>query len=456
MRLNIPFRRRTEDGTTEVVAHRARRSARAICFIRGSDAGTWGGFPDVLATVPEIEDHDLFSISLSAPLRFDVAAAWSTPPALEAVSPLLGKAVALAELTAYESLAMVAHSIGGLVLQRALADDGNLRKRVSHVVLFATPSAGITPPSAFKAWKRYVREMEPTSAFMSDLRTRWKPGSEPAAFAIAASNDSFVVGESALAAATPGQQAVAPATHLELVDPKTPQDVAVRVLVNHLIGQAEPAGSHNGARVALALRDFARVVEDLAPHKADLDFDDRFVLAAAYEGIGHIDDALGVLDDHGMDALGILAGRRKRRWLAGADAADAEAALALYRRGHEAFGSGSESPLAVYHAMNVALLSLAYKQDVPTCRSYASLALHHAMSAPSNDRWRYFAEGCAHLMLGADEVALVRYRQALGFGPSPRETESMLEQASQISVLQEKPETAKRLLALFRRPAPVS
>ena len=45
------------------------------------------------------------------------------------------------ELAGYERLVLVAHSLGGLVIQRALLDDQELLQKVKRVFLFATPSA---------------------------------------------------------------------------------------------------------------------------------------------------------------------------------------------------------------------------------------------------------------------------------------------------------------------------
>jgi pimeloyl-ACP methyl ester carboxylesterase len=46
-------------------------------------------------------------------------------------------------LDRYESLALIAHRMGGLVAQQALLDDPLLVGRVRHRILFGTPSGGL-------------------------------------------------------------------------------------------------------------------------------------------------------------------------------------------------------------------------------------------------------------------------------------------------------------------------
>ena len=82
-------------------------------------------------------------------------------------------------LKRYRSLALVAHSMGGLVVQRALVDDPELANRTEKVVLFGTPSAGLRKASWLFFWKRQLRNMANGSEFITALRQDWAALFEP-------------------------------------------------------------------------------------------------------------------------------------------------------------------------------------------------------------------------------------------------------------------------------------
>ena len=75
-------------------------------------------------------------------------------------------------------------------------------------------------------------------------------------------------------------------------------------------------------------------------------------------------EALQVLEQHyrsgtsSTDALGVLAGRLKRRWLAERRAADLERARQLYSEGLARAEAEGDAAQAYYHAINIAFLDL--------------------------------------------------------------------------------------------------
>ncbi|MDQ2899026.1 MAG: hypothetical protein M3Y07_04400, partial [Acidobacteriota bacterium] len=56
-------------------------------------------------------------------------------------------------------LALVAHSMGGRVVQRALVRYSNFRARTGYVFLFGTPSAGLHKAALLSFWKRQIRNI---------------------------------------------------------------------------------------------------------------------------------------------------------------------------------------------------------------------------------------------------------------------------------------------------------
>ncbi len=445
--------------TPTLVTHRSAHKETAIVFIHGfsGDAQkTWGSFPGLLAQDQRIEDWDIFSLGYATSLAPDLTGFWSADPPLVSLADLLRTTITLSPLDKYTSLALVAHSMGGLIAQRALLDD-KLSERASHVILFGTPSGGLVKASPLAFWKRQFRDMARGSPFISDLRQRWVTqfGERPpfVFWAVAGDSDEFVPRTSSIEPFPPAQRAVVRGNHLEIVKPVKADDLNVQLVLKVLIGDAAPAGPWNSARVAVESREFHRAVRLLEPHKAELDDQALVQLALALEGVGRAQDAVKLLEEHGRsstDALGVLAGRLKRRWLAERRRADAERALDLYSKAFALAEASHDSAQSFYHSINIAFMSLAYRRDRETARTMAAKALDHCSKAP-RDKWRLATEGEAHLVLGDAETALESYRSALQQGPGPRELDSMYRQALWVAKLADLETAVSGLQSLFGR-----
>jgi predicted negative regulator of RcsB-dependent stress response len=79
----------------------------------------------------------------------------------------------------------------------------------------------------------------------------------------------------------------------------------------------------------------------------------------------------------------------------------------------------------------------------------AGKALEHCDKA-RRDKWRLATEGEAHLILGNSDQAIESYRHALATEPSPREVDSMYQQAVRVASLTGDESAGDRLVALFR------
>ncbi len=66
--------------------------------------------------------------------------------------------------------------MGGLVVQKALVDYARLQKRVSHVLLYGTPSRGLKKSNGFlgRLFKRQTEDMGLNSSFVPALRKSWQ------------------------------------------------------------------------------------------------------------------------------------------------------------------------------------------------------------------------------------------------------------------------------------------
>jgi pimeloyl-ACP methyl ester carboxylesterase len=455
----------------QLIEHRRTPSPAAVVLIHGfggNAASTWGSFPSLLAAEPTLSQWDIFSIGYSTSLAFDLAGIWSADPELITLGGLLNAVTDVPPLDQYQAIAIMAHSMGGLLLQKALLANPALRHRVSHVLLFGTPSAGLEKASPFNFWKRQVRDMGSGSTFITSLRAQWKADigdTPPFRFlAVGGDRDEFVPRSSSLDPFPEAQQRVVYGNHLQIVKPDDVNHLGYKVAVKALTGAAGPVDLGDSASLgvdsalrAIESRDFQRAITTLWPHRADLDDQGCVTLALALESVGRQAEAIELLtsmkEKLSTDPLGVLAGRLKRRWLVERRRADAERAIALYREGLEKAEAKSDAKQAFYHAINCAFMDLAYGSDITSAREFAARALQHCAKSAQADIWRHATEGEAHIYLGDLNAAVQAYARAAGLSRQPWQVASMYPQAVRTADLMGEDKLREQLSAMFGHPA---
>ncbi len=107
---------------TNLIAHRQVSGHQtAIVFIHGywgAPEKTWDKFPDLLLADARLSDRDVYSLGYATGLLPDIVGIWKARPNLETIADVLRTTTAL-KFKRYQSIAWVAHSMGGLVLKRA-------------------------------------------------------------------------------------------------------------------------------------------------------------------------------------------------------------------------------------------------------------------------------------------------------------------------------------------------
>jgi pimeloyl-ACP methyl ester carboxylesterase len=460
---------------TAVRKNKSPEAAAAVVFIHGfggDSRATWLDFPRFLAEDRRLTDWDIFTLGYDTGLRVDIVKLWSADPDLNIVALKLITDAKTGALSGYKSLCLIAHSMGGLATQRALLDDKGLRSRVSHVFLFGTPSGGLTKASLLRFLKPQLRDMAQDGEFIRALRSDWDAQFSVKNnkrlpfrfFAIGGERDEFVPPESSLGPfppdAYPDCKSVVPGDHLQIVKPESADSASVQLVIKGLMGAAAPAGPWNAARVAIESRDFERAVELLEPERDNLDRDGRVRLALALEGVGRKDDAIAVLTAGGRlesDAMGVLAGRLKRRWLLTQTRGDAERAQALYSDALGLARAANDPAQCYYHAINLAFFDLAYRKDPRTAKSRAQEVLDFCKQAEENElapdkKWRLATQAEALLVLGRADDAYACYQKAAdpALGAAPRELESMYQQAIYVSRLIGDDSMRRELTRIFR------
>ena len=429
------------------------RNDTAIVFVHGFTGDvekTWRRIPEFLRDNPGLNKWDLLGVGYQSNRRFDLTGLWSSDARLEEIAIMLHSRP---ELGRYRRLAFVAHSMGGLVVQRSLVSYEDLRNRTSHVIMFGTPSDGLAKARFASFWKRQIQNMEANGPFIKALREKWTAlrldFSPPFALVVVAGEtDQFVPPESSLGPFSQSVGRVIPGNHLTMLDADSPNAPCVQIILQTLGGA--PEGPLNSARVAIEKGDFQDIIHrlwqsrDLNPDKLPTDLDDygAVQLAIALEKTGDTAAAVAVLRSHkpqGTDVLGVLAGRLKRRWWLTSSAVDLADARRLYQEAYDQ--SVAKNPpdhdQAYYHGINLAYLAVAAERAFAIARPTASKVLEHVAQAsdPGRKQWRPATEGDALMILERTDEAIAKHREAALQELKPWEATSMEEQALRVADL---------------------
>jgi tetratricopeptide (TPR) repeat protein len=226
----------------------------------GAGIGTWGSFPENLTADPALGRFDLYFWEYPSALNLKYAVTkwfWENDPSIETLGDglraLLNETVAGAG--AYREIKLVAHSMGGLVVQAFVVEelrriaqggldpDDSMLTRINEIVMFATPSGGLRTARFGGFLKNQIADMSDIGAFVTNLRAEWtamvddrRRAPDPTATfrltTVAGMKDRFVPPESALDPFPFDEHLMVPGNHVELVKPETvgrpPLDVVVR------------------------------------------------------------------------------------------------------------------------------------------------------------------------------------------------------------------------------------
>ena len=430
------------------VIRRHEETLSAIVFIHGftgTASTTWDTFVRTLLADVRLHGWDIYSIGYSSRFAVDVPV-WTSDPQLDVCAIGMRTKLTHPPLDRYKVIAVVAHSMGGLVVQRAMVDDVELRGRTSHIVLFGSPSGGMKKARFGSLLKKQVADMVEGGKFVKTLRRDWDQAfgkSTPFAFkVVAGSEDSFVPPESSLMVFADRHREVVPGNHIEIVNPATVKSPSYEVLFKTLSNSGALRNSVESARLAVETREYESAVAALLPGVDGLDDDAIVTLALALESLERRDEAMQVVRNHvelgrpTLDAVGVLAGRLKRRWLFARVAADYERSLELYEEAYHRAVDVGDNEQAYFNVINVAFLKLVrhpeHKGVSEEARVAASLALELATRAPETS-WSLATIAEASLMLGDLKAGLAAYGVARKRAESVRGQQSMYSQALQVA-----------------------
>ena len=428
---------------------------RAVVFLHGFSGDrddTWDRLPSLLGTV--VVDWDIYTLGYATTFRPDLLGVWSADPDIPILATMLTTQASIDPLSRYRSLAMVAHSMGGLVVQRALVDDSELANRTVKVVLFGTPSAGLRKASWLFFWKRQLRNMAIGSAFITELRQDWAARFEPEPRfdlrVVAGEQDQFVPPKSSLGPFPRRFHCVVPGNHLSMVRAADTNSPSVKLLMSALSNVPVEDGRCDPLVLAAAIPD--ATASAVIEARGDELFQEDVVRAAlALEQNGKRDEAMALLQRYqalGTDVQGTLAGRLKRMWIENEDQDFAQRALTLYLEALDIARKMGDASQIYYHSINVAFLEFVAFDRVDRAREMAALALENA-SLAEESAWSVATQAEANLYLGHRDVALDLYHRMLAFEADTWEYASTALQAGQIASKLKDRQLAERLEEIF-------
>ena len=418
----------------------------AVVFVHGFSGDlrkTWGRIPELLESSGLLPGWDLFGFGYSSSKWIDLLGLWSADPDLERITD---KLITTLDLNAKKyKLAFVAHSMGGLVVQRALVLNAALRNATTHVTLFGTPSDGLAKAQRASWFKQQAHDMAKGGAFVTALRRDWTSlhldTNPPFRFlSVAGEMDQFVDPHSSLDPFPKSVQRVIAGNHISMLKAESGTAPSVQIVLQTLTSNAAGAGARSAASVAVDAGDFQQVINRFWDNRNDLDDRGAVQLAIALSSKGRVDDAIEFLQsrpDAPAEVLGVLAGRLKRRWLLTSSSSDFEHALDLYRKGYNQSVTLEDCDQAYYHAINIAYLLVArIPQDLEGARQMAQNTLDQCAASSKPSHWRLASEADAAIILGRFQEGFQKHQQAASSpGVKAWEALSMEEQALRVAEL---------------------
>jgi predicted alpha/beta hydrolase family esterase len=322
----------------------------------------------------------------------------------------------------YDRVCFVAHSMGGLVVQRTLLDAADeTLQRVSHVLLYGTPSAGLHKASLLKWYNVQIRDMDEDGDFIKQLRKQWNQkfaAKPPFKFlTVAGELDAFVPVESSLIPFDKQFHAYTTGNHSDMVKPDANTHPSYQILRQTLISKNPYTPVFTNEELNEKQGDYAAIINSL--HSKINDISERQVreYIFALEGSDKIDDAIRFLENSSRfaastDFMGILAGRYKRRYLTGYLESDKTKAIEIHTKALELSQQKKDALQIFYHAINLAFLHLHGNNDKTKMKEYAQLALDNTLLSNNEDMYEVATKAEASLYLNKWSEAQTYYTQA--------------------------------------------
>lgn len=395
-----------------------------VLFIHGfsgESTNTFGKIPKLLMNEPQMDGWDIKPIGYSPKIKPELGKdIWAASLDVKKIAMYLESCIKY-KFKKYDRIAIIAHSLGGLVAQQALV---RLKKeqldKISNLVLLGTPSNGLDSELIKREWNNKYAEMSSDGEFITKLRSDWKEkfGDEPP-FKLkvaAALDDQYVDMDSCFAPFDDSVCEMVDGDHLRMVKPDNKDDDCYNLILSSLVDFGFFNQFTDKTEINLAMGKYEAVMRDLLPRKDELDANGLRQLIFALEGLGKSEEAIEILEKHPVaqgntDLMGILGGRFKRAYLKSYRTEDADKAISYYSKAHDIATDKEDDAQIYYHAINLAFLHLVAKNDSQKCMEFAEIAKKSAETEEDN-LWKLATLGECYVYFHAFDEAKKYYVRA--------------------------------------------
>lgn len=397
----------------------------------GSPTETFKYIPELLIKDKNFDGFDIFSIGYSSSVLPDITAGiWTKKPDIKCLAEYFNTLLET-HFSRYKSIAIVAHSMGGLIAQKAILElDENKLEKINHLILFGTPSNGLKKVAFFKKWigiffNSQINNLGFESDFIKRLRKDWNEKfnkTYPFKFeTVAGTNDDFISKKSSILLFEKRYRKTIGGNHATMVKAESVEDIqsqCFRLILNNLT----PFDVNNVKGAYLEL------VEESIKNNKTINMYEKEInrrdakalkkLALAYDGLSREEDAIKIILGHpaiktNTDTMGILAGRYKRKYLfSGLFTQDAENAVKWYRKALKISVEKNDKEQIYYHAINLAFMSLVYENKQEKMETYAQMALDNCVSKIDNI-WEVATKAEAYLYLKNEQESEKYYTKVI-------------------------------------------
>ncbi|WP_111707577.1 caspase family protein [Lutibacter citreus] len=415
-----------EKGQKEVVTvfRETENATNLVLFIHGfsgESTDTFGIIPELLASESKMDGWDLkplgYTQHVTPELGKNIMAGIND---INKISDYLTTSLKY-KFDKYDRIAIVAHSLGGLIAQKSILDlKEEYRNKISHLILLGTPNNGFSNSVLNEISNEQLSDLSSESEFIINLRQNWKNEfNDKLPFKIkiaAATSDEIVSHSSCFDSFNEEFCETIQGTHLTMVKPIDKNNDCYHLILNTLTDTEFYNQFTNKEEINLTLGKYDVIVKKLLPNLNSIDTNGLKQLIFSLEGLDRKEEAIEILNEHPLaenntELMGLLAGRYKRTYLKTFEKKYGESSMEYYRKSLDIAIKEENQNQIYYHAINLAFLSIVLKGNETSMLKYANLALDTAEICRDNI-WKFATVGEAYMYIGDMEKAKDNYKKA--------------------------------------------
>jgi pimeloyl-ACP methyl ester carboxylesterase len=413
------------ENTGIIVPYRSEGAKNIICFVHGfcgDPSTTFNPMPEYIIKEKSLRGWDVISIGYSTDALPNIGkGVWASSPDISKIAGYLRTNLDII-FKDYKRVALIGHSMGGLVIQRAILNMSDIHK-ISHVLFFGTPSGGLKKAWFMRWFKNQIDDMDNEGGFIKKLRKDWDErffGEYPFKFAtLAGELDEFVPTKSSLEPFPIKYWGYTAGNHVTMVKPKSKDDTSFQVIRKILRSDKNYLMGLDEEKLNNLVADYYDTIDKLAENPNKLTKNGLREYIFALEGTGKIDLAIKVIEESEIikantDLMGILGGRWKRKFLLENNEEYLNLAIGCYSKALNISVEKNESSQIYYHAINLAFLYLMQNEDNLTAtKQMAELAIKHCEINSQGQYWESATRAEAYLYLNNFEESKKLYKEAI-------------------------------------------